>query len=55
MELILFNYFSLIYKSVKAIWGRTKDSDDHMGWIFPSSNEEEPGAEPDTLEWSEER
>lgn len=49
MELILFYYFSLIYKSVKPIWGRTKDSDDHMGWIFASSNEEEPGAEPDTL------
>ena len=40
---------SLIYQSCKPIWGRTKDTDEHMGWIFPVSNDEEPGAEPDTL------
>lgn len=37
------------FQSCKPIWGRTKDTDEHMGWIFPASNEEEPGAEPDTL------
>lgn len=40
------NFFS---QSVKPIWERTKDSDDHMGWVFPSSDTEEPGAEPDPL------
>ncbi|KAF5190421.1 Glutathione s-transferase omega-like [Thalictrum thalictroides] len=34
---------------VKPIWGRTKESDDHMGWVFPASSTEEPGAEPDLL------
>ncbi|KAG6398160.1 hypothetical protein SASPL_139615 [Salvia splendens] len=28
--------------SCKPIWGRTKDTDEHMGWIFPVSNDEEP-------------
>lgn len=42
--------FSILHvKSVKPIWGRTKDIDEHMGWIFPSSSTEEPGAEPDPL------
>ncbi|KAK1369231.1 Glutathionyl-hydroquinone reductase [Heracleum sosnowskyi] len=35
---------AISYTSVKPIWGRTKDSDDHMGWIFPASEAEEPGA-----------
>ncbi|XP_042520075.1 glutathionyl-hydroquinone reductase YqjG-like isoform X1 [Macadamia integrifolia] len=35
--------------SVKPIWGRTKDADDHMGWVFPSSSTEEVGADPDLL------
>lgn len=35
---------------MKPIWGRTKEgSDDHMGWMFPASDDEEPGAEPDSL------
>ncbi|PIA37766.1 hypothetical protein AQUCO_03000355v1 [Aquilegia coerulea] len=34
---------------VKPIWERTKESDDHMGWVFPASSTEEPGAEPDLL------
>ncbi|TXG48310.1 hypothetical protein EZV62_027604 [Acer yangbiense] len=40
---------SLIIQSVKPIWARTKESDEHMGWIFPASDTEEPGAEPDPL------
>lgn len=36
-------------QSVKPIWGRTKESDDHMGWVFPDSKTEVPGAEPDVL------
>ncbi|KAJ4982252.1 hypothetical protein NE237_033089 [Protea cynaroides] len=35
--------------AVKSKWGRTKDTDDHMGWVFPSSSTEESGAEPDPL------
>ncbi|XP_043689918.1 glutathionyl-hydroquinone reductase YqjG-like [Telopea speciosissima] len=35
--------------SVKPKWARTKDTDDHMGWVFPSSNTEEQAAEPDLL------
>ncbi|XP_051126175.1 uncharacterized protein LOC127248061 isoform X1 [Andrographis paniculata] len=40
---------AISFTSVKPIWGRTKDGDEHMGWIFPSSDTEEPGAEPDPL------
>jgi len=36
-------------QSVKSKWGRTKDADEHMGWVFPASDTEEPGAEPDPL------
>ncbi len=36
-------------QSVKPKWERTKDSDEHMGWVFPASEEEEPGAEADPL------
>jgi putative glutathione S-transferase len=32
---------------VKPIFGRTKESDDHLGWVFPAARDEEPGAEPD--------
>ncbi|XP_030548804.1 glutathionyl-hydroquinone reductase YqjG-like [Rhodamnia argentea] len=34
---------------VKAKWERTKDGDPHIGWVFPTSNTEEPGAEPDPI------
>lgn len=34
---------------MKPIWERTKDSDEHMGWVFPPSENEDPGAEPDPL------
>ena len=38
-----------VAQSVKPIWERTKESDEHMGWVFPASDTEEPGAEPDPL------
>uniref|UniRef100_A0A5B7B9I8 Putative glutathione S-transferase omega-like 2 n=1 Tax=Davidia involucrata TaxID=16924 RepID=A0A5B7B9I8_DAVIN len=35
---------------VKSKWERTKESsDEHMGWVFPASDTEEPGAQPDPL------
>ncbi|KAK9156274.1 hypothetical protein Sjap_003754 [Stephania japonica] len=37
------------FTSVKPIWERTNENDEHMGWVFPASNDEEPGAEPDPL------
>ncbi|CAL5022255.1 unnamed protein product [Urochloa decumbens] len=33
--------------AVKPIFERTKETDDHLGWIFPATADEEPGAEPD--------
>ncbi|WVZ76759.1 hypothetical protein U9M48_024701 [Paspalum notatum var. saurae] len=33
--------------AVKPIFERTKDTDDHLGWVFPATADEEPGAEPD--------
>ncbi|CAD6272962.1 unnamed protein product [Miscanthus lutarioriparius] len=35
------------FTSVKPIFERTKETDDHMGWVFPATGDEEPGAEPD--------
>lgn len=40
---------AISFSSVKPIWGRTKESDEYMGWIFPESNTEVLGAEPDPL------
>ncbi|KAK2634945.1 hypothetical protein Ddye_029737 [Dipteronia dyeriana] len=40
---------AITFTSVKPIWARTKESDEHMRWIFPASDTEEPGAEPDPL------
>uniref|UniRef100_A0A1D1XZU8 Uncharacterized protein yqjG n=1 Tax=Anthurium amnicola TaxID=1678845 RepID=A0A1D1XZU8_9ARAE len=40
---------AISYTAVKPIWERTKESDGHFGWVFPSSSTEELGAEPDTL------
>ncbi|PHT55248.1 hypothetical protein CQW23_03734 [Capsicum baccatum] len=39
------------FTSVKPIWERTKDTDEHMGWVFSSSSIEEPGADPDPVLW----
>uniref|UniRef100_A0A0D6R8C8 GST C-terminal domain-containing protein n=2 Tax=Araucaria cunninghamii TaxID=56994 RepID=A0A0D6R8C8_ARACU len=35
--------------SVKPKWERTKDGEEHFGWTFPNSEDEDPGAEPDNL------
>ncbi|KAF1862221.1 hypothetical protein Lal_00026745 [Lupinus albus] len=40
---------AISFSSVKPVWGRTKESDEHMGWVFPDSATEVPGAEPDLL------
>ncbi|XAR70654.1 hypothetical protein NMG60_11027572 [Bertholletia excelsa] len=40
---------ALSFSSVQSKWGRTKENEEHMGWIFPTSDTEEPGAEPDSL------
>ncbi|KAH0453110.1 hypothetical protein IEQ34_017434 [Dendrobium chrysotoxum] len=35
--------------AVKTKWERTKETDEHLGWVFPRSTTEEPGADPDPL------
>ncbi|KAF7801360.1 Glutathione S-transferase family protein [Senna tora] len=40
---------AISFSSVKPIWGRTKELDEHMGWVFPDSKTEVPGSEPDHL------
>ncbi|TVU32281.1 hypothetical protein EJB05_24005, partial [Eragrostis curvula] len=35
------------FTSVKPIFERTKETDDHMGWVFPAAADEVPGADPD--------
>ncbi|XP_023156577.1 glutathionyl-hydroquinone reductase YqjG [Zea mays] len=39
---------------MKPIFERTKESDEHLGWVFPAVADEEPGAEPNPLNgaWS---
>ncbi|MFS7948660.1 putative glutathione S-transferase, Thioredoxin-like superfamily, glutathione Transferase family [Helianthus anomalus] len=37
------------FTSVKPIWERTKENDEHMGWVFPDTETEQPGATPDHL------
>lgn len=37
------------FTSVKPVWERTKDSDEHTGWVFASSSTEEAGADLDPL------
>ena len=34
---------------MKPIFERTKESDEHRGWVFPAAADEELGAEPDLL------
>ncbi|GAB2281146.1 hypothetical protein Dimus_015750 [Dionaea muscipula] len=36
------------FSVVKPKWERTKEGDDHHGWVFPASSEE-PGAQPDHI------
>ncbi|XP_010494562.1 PREDICTED: uncharacterized protein LOC104771697 [Camelina sativa] len=38
---------AISFSSVHSIWGRTKETDDHRGWVFPDT--ELHGAEPDYL------
>ncbi|KAK8964632.1 hypothetical protein KSP40_PGU020480 [Platanthera guangdongensis] len=40
---------AISYTAVKPIWERTKENDDHFGWVFPDSSTEESGADPDSL------
>ncbi|KAJ4825736.1 hypothetical protein Tsubulata_035309 [Turnera subulata] len=40
---------AISFTSVKPIWERTKDSDEHMGWVFAATPTEEPGADLDPL------
>lgn len=40
---------AISFTSVKPKWERTKESDAHMGWVFPGSDTEEAGAGPDPL------
>ncbi|XP_075091221.1 glutathione S-transferase omega-like 2 [Nicotiana tabacum] len=43
---------AISFTSVKPKWERTKDSDEHMGWVFASSSTEldqDSGADPDPL------
>ncbi|XP_012572602.1 uncharacterized protein [Cicer arietinum] len=40
---------AISFSAVKPIWGRIKESDDLMGWVFPESKTEVLGAEPDHL------
>ncbi|GJM91037.1 hypothetical protein PR202_ga07372 [Eleusine coracana subsp. coracana] len=35
------------FSSVKPIFERTKETDDHIGWVFPATADEVPGADPD--------
>ncbi|XP_024535485.1 uncharacterized protein LOC9636727 [Selaginella moellendorffii] len=35
--------------STKPKWERTKEGEGHFGWTFPSSDNEEPGAQPDPI------
>ncbi|KAJ3686099.1 hypothetical protein LUZ61_015263 [Rhynchospora tenuis] len=40
---------AISYTSVKPIWERTKEGEDHFGWVFSTPGAEEPGADPDPL------
>ncbi|GAB4829522.1 hypothetical protein Ancab_019195 [Ancistrocladus abbreviatus] len=34
---------------VQAKWSKTKEGEDHNGWIFPATDTEDPGAQPDPV------
>ncbi|KNA02974.1 hypothetical protein SOVF_213510 isoform A [Spinacia oleracea] len=40
---------AISFTSVKPKWETTKEGDTHMGWVFPVTDTEEPGADPDLL------
>ncbi|MCO5582817.1 hypothetical protein L7F22_036717 [Adiantum nelumboides] len=35
--------------ATKPKWERTREGEDHFGWVFPSSEDEEPGAQVDPI------
>ncbi|GMH27736.1 hypothetical protein Nepgr_029579 [Nepenthes gracilis] len=37
------------FSVVRSKWGKTKEGEDHSGWVFPASDTEESGAHPDPL------
>ncbi|KAH0453103.1 hypothetical protein IEQ34_017427 [Dendrobium chrysotoxum] len=45
---------AISYTAVKPKWERTKETDEHFGWVFPASSTEDAGADPDPLNgaWS---
>ncbi|KAL2344688.1 hypothetical protein Fmac_005973 [Flemingia macrophylla] len=40
---------AITFSAVKPVFERTKESDEHKGWVFPDSETEVPGSEPDRL------
>lgn len=40
---------AITFTSCKPKWERTKEDDEHMGWVFPVNDMEEPGAKTDHL------
>ncbi|XP_023645645.1 uncharacterized protein LOC17876865 isoform X3 [Capsella rubella] len=40
---------AISFSSVQPLWRKTKESDEHMGWVFPDSDTEVLGADPDRL------
>ncbi|XP_010494559.1 PREDICTED: uncharacterized protein LOC104771692 isoform X2 [Camelina sativa] len=40
---------AISFSSVQPVWRKTKESDDHMGWVFPDSDTEVLGAATDRL------
>ncbi|GMH26038.1 hypothetical protein Nepgr_027881 [Nepenthes gracilis] len=40
---------AISFSVVNSKFGKTKEGDDHVGWVFPASDIEEPGAQPDPL------
>ncbi|KAG2264884.1 hypothetical protein Bca52824_071963 [Brassica carinata] len=40
---------AITFTSVQPLWRKTKENDEHMGWVFPDSDKEVPGAERDHI------
>lgn len=40
---------AIAFTPVKPKWEKTKADEEHLGWVFPASDTEDPGAEPDTV------
>ncbi|KAJ3692329.1 hypothetical protein LUZ60_012679 [Juncus effusus] len=40
---------AISFSSVKPIWERTKEGEEHFGWVFPGTDSEEAGADPVSL------